>query len=186
MDRNLGDDVAWYSDGDDSTDDETNALGPITALNYLNSQTAGWTNIPAITSYTYDNNLNGTTYDYGYQKLEIVNGIGQLTSKDGETITTLEGTSRARLITLEEAISLGCNEYEYDGSTNNTCPSWLYINLYKTGSTSGTSHLTLSTSITSTYSYDWQAYGIDYEGVYDSRFVHSEYGNVRPVITITK
>ena len=40
MDRNIGDDVAWNASGN-ITD------GPITALNYLESQTSSWTNIPA-------------------------------------------------------------------------------------------------------------------------------------------
>ena len=127
MDRNLGTQQAWTSEvdygcgalGDQCSE---NDKGPITILNYLtsqvNSETETWSNIPAIESYEYINNANGTTNTYGYQKLTITNGTGVLTSQD-ESTTTLTGTMRARLLTHEEAYTLKTNN-------GNTTPAWLY------------------------------------------------------------
>ena len=105
MDRNIGSQVAWVSKTDyitaggsetDYGSDGNNNKGPITVLNYLNSQinseTETWTNIDPIESYEYVNNLNGTTNTVGYQKLTITNGVGVLTSQDGTT-TNLTGLS---------------------------------------------------------------------------------------------
>jgi len=121
-DRNIGDNAAWYKDGDDTTTNETNSLGPITALNYLNEQTSNWINIKPIISYIYNNNLNGTTNENGYQKLTITNGSGILMSQDGTTTTNLTGTMRARLLTYEEASAL-------KNANSNSTPTWLYKNL---------------------------------------------------------
>ena len=141
MDRNLGNKVAWVTKGDytaaggDETDYGTNGnnnLGPITVLNYLNSQinseTETWSNIAPIKSYEYINNENGTKNTYGYQKLSITNGTGVLTSQDGTITTTLTGTMRARLLTNEEANAL------YTANSNTT-PTWLYENLSSTNTT---------------------------------------------------
>ena len=47
MDRNIGETVAWNTSGNSSD-------GPVTALNYLESQTSGWTNIEE-KDYTLNN-----------------------------------------------------------------------------------------------------------------------------------
>lgn len=129
MDRNLGDNVSWISKGDyitaggsetDYGDYGNNGLGPITVLNYLNTQTSSWKNINPIESYIYDD-LNRITNFYCYQKLAITSGVGKLTSRDGGTIN-LTGTMRARLLTLEESNTLKANN-------NGTVPKWLYGNL---------------------------------------------------------
>mgnify|MGYP003306409083 CR=1 FL=1 len=129
MDRNLGDNVSWISKGDyitaggsetDYGDYGNNGLGPITVLNYLNTQTSSWKNINPIESYIYDD-LNGITNFYCYQKLAITSGVGKLTSRYGGTIN-LTGTMRARLLTLEESNTLKANN-------NGTVPKWLYGNL---------------------------------------------------------
>lgn len=127
MDRNLGNRVAWITQ-DDYNDDTNygtygnNNRGPITTLSYLNVQTANWDNIEPIESYTYDNNLNGTTNTYGYQKLEIINGVGKLTSQDGLIISEVEGITKARLLTYEEVNNL-------EIANNDTIPTYLYGNL---------------------------------------------------------
>ena len=176
MDKIVGETVAWVSKLD-YNDDTTwgyegrNNKGPITALNYLNAQTANWTNIPAIESYTYNNNLNGNTKEHGYQKLEITNGVGKLTSQDDTIITTLTGTMRARLITLEEMDKL-------TEANQNKIPSWLYMDsngdlyygsqwfLTNLGSSTETAHSQVRERIT-------------------SNTVHYDLGNVvRPIITI--
>jgi len=177
MDRNLGNTVAWYEDAKD------NSYGPITALNYLNGETAGWTNISSIESYAYDNNLNGTTYTYGYQKLEITNGEGLLTSKDGNTITELTGTSRARLLTQEEASSLGCTE------TLESCPNWIYGNLH----TSEDQFLLYAYWLLTANVYNNYAWSLDWQGflryidvVNDRHVAYAHSYGVRPVIKISK
>ncbi|MBE6144491.1 MAG: DUF1566 domain-containing protein [Firmicutes bacterium] len=65
MDRNVDETkVAWISETDygcgvAGSECSTNEKGPITALSYLESQTNGWTNIPAKT-YTLTDNIYGT------------------------------------------------------------------------------------------------------------------------------
>jgi len=166
MDRNLGETVGWYAGS------TNNRIGPVTALNYLNTQTKNWTNIKPIENYIYINNLNGTTNTYGYQKLVITNGIGVLTSQDGST-TELQETSRARLLTYEEADPLKTNN-------NGKSPTWLYGNL----SSSAPSGYWWLTSSTDNYYYGKM---INYNGNYlndDTRY-STAYG-VRPVITLVK
>jgi len=177
MDRNLGNTVAWYADTAD------NSYGPTTALKHLNSETAGWTNILAIGSYIYDNNLNGTTYPIGYQKLEITNGEGVLINRDGNTNTELTGTSRARLLTHEESRSLGCT------ASSGSCPSWLYGNLYTSENTSlPYGHWLLTASIFGSYAawgvIDYGSVQYDY-GTYNRVTIDDRIG-VRPVIKISK
>ena len=71
MESNIGDDVAWITKTDylsvGGTEEEWNAVledygninkGPITALNYLESQTSGWTNIANMT-YTLTDDAYG-------------------------------------------------------------------------------------------------------------------------------
>ena len=122
MDRNLGGAIAWYSDGDDTTDNETNELGPITALNYLNNETSTWTNISPIKEYTYINQSYSVSSTHGYQRLEVKDGIGKIISQYGNVKTTLVGTMRARFLTREESDSLLVPE-------TNKPPKYLYGNL---------------------------------------------------------
>lgn len=113
MEQNLSV-VRWQG-----TDD--NSKGPINVFTQLNNQTSNWTNLGAITSYTYVNNLNGTTHAYGYRGLSITNGTTTITAKDGST-TTVAGVTRARLLTREEAIDeLGC-----DDNVLKSCIDWAY------------------------------------------------------------
>ena len=95
MDRNVDEEtVAWITQDDYETaggtawDDwsDNNTFGPITALNYLESKTSSWTNIPAKTYTLAD--------DQGQYTIERTN-------------------ARARMLTHNEAIDLlGCVEYD--------------------------------------------------------------------------
>ena len=186
MDRNIGSKVAWSSKIDYTTagGSETdygssgnNNLGPITALNYLNSQTANWNNIDPIESYTYANNLNGTTNSYGYQKLIVTNGTGVLTSQDGTKNTTLAGTMRARLLTYEEANTLKTNN-------NGTMPTWLYENLSGSNTTAAPYGYWLLTAYLSHSGYGRRmscSGDINYHNVY-----HVSSDGARPVIELSK
>ena len=185
MDRNIGNKVSWVSKVDYNDDINygeygRNDKGPITALNYLNSQTSTWTNIPEMENYTYDNNLNGTTKTHGYQKLEITHGIGKLINQDGDMTTTLSGTSRARLLTDEEAKnkSIGCT------TSSGSCPEWLYTNLSILNSTETPAGYWFLTS-NSAYSYLVQS--IDCGGkIYSNHVYYGTNQGVRPVITLSK
>jgi len=55
MDRNLGDNVAWYADA------SNNSYGPTTAVAALKERTSGWTNIPE-QEYTYSDDGGGNIY----------------------------------------------------------------------------------------------------------------------------
>jgi len=180
MDRNIGEQIAWvsaldYKDNDNYGTYGNNNKGPITVLNYLNNEISDWDNIPAITSYTYGNNLNGTTYSTGYQKLEITNGTGILTSQDGSTTTTVDGIMRARLLTSEEANFL-------KSMNSNTMPTWLYTNLSVENTIEspwGYWYLTAFTYISSL------AYNTRYDGLIYDTHVRENCG-VRPVIILPK
>ena len=103
--ENLGTTYAWYDYSNYNTEDTSN-YGPKDALDYLNSLTAEWDNVDPIKNYTYINNQDGTTKPYGYQKIEIKNGVTELTHKDGEIITEVTGESKARLLTLDEVFEI--------------------------------------------------------------------------------
>ncbi|MBE6144186.1 MAG: DUF1566 domain-containing protein [Firmicutes bacterium] len=93
MDRNIGETVAWVTKDDyisaggteaDYGTYGSNNKGPITALNYLESKTSSWTNIPAKT-YTLTDSIYGT-----------------ITRQN----------ARARMLTEAETFSLDCVEYD--------------------------------------------------------------------------
>ena len=102
--ENLGNTVAWYKYSNYNTENTSN-YGPKDAMDYLNSQTLEWDNVDPIESYSYINNLNGATEPTGYQKIEIKNGVTKLIHKDGDK-ATVEGISKARLLTLEEVFEI--------------------------------------------------------------------------------
>ncbi|MBE6144905.1 MAG: DUF1566 domain-containing protein [Firmicutes bacterium] len=89
MDRNIGDMVAWGT---------SQASGPITALNYLESQTAGWTNIVAKNYTLADDN--------------VIKGYNDI-------VTT---NVRARMITKSEALGLKKNTWLYSNLIPGTPP----------------------------------------------------------------
>ena len=177
MDRNIGSYIAWYNDGDNNTNNETNNLGTVSALSYLNNQTSHWTNISAIKNYTYDNNLKGTTYTYGYQKFNITNGVGNLTNKAGGVVTNIPGMTRARLLTYDEANNL-------KNKNSGLLPEYLYTNLVEKQTKEkhkGYWLLTANPAGSASGRY------IDYAGnVSDGYVYYYDIRGVRPVITVLK
>jgi len=181
MSHNLGTPVKWIDSTDYLSvnpagcgDTSCNDYGPITALNYLNSLTSEWTNVPAIENYTYLN-LSNSANQLAYQKLEIKNGEGILTA-DNDTTNVLKGISRARLLTYEETqiSGIGCKTSYY------SCPSWLYGNL---NSSSPLGYWTLTTPESSLNN----TVNIEYLGLINTiRYIYTDYIGVRPVITISK
>ena len=99
LSQNLGELVNWYSI-------DNNNYGPIEALTYLNTLTTNWTNVDLLDNYIYINNYKGTTPPYGYQKILIKNGITTITSQMGDENQVL-GETKARILTLEEAMEIG-------------------------------------------------------------------------------
>jgi len=98
--ENVGTETKWGGTSN-------NATGPNSAMEFLLTQTSDWSNIPVISSYTYDNTAGGTK-TYGYLGLDITNGVLTITNKD-ETTQILGDSSnkfRARLITYEEVMNI--------------------------------------------------------------------------------
>lgn len=89
MNQNLGETVAWASETDYGCGEvgdycSSTNKGPITALNYLESQTSSWTNIPLETYQVIDEN---------------------------DEYSPITRTARARMITHTEATELGCQDF---------------------------------------------------------------------------
>ncbi|MBE6144858.1 MAG: prepilin-type N-terminal cleavage/methylation domain-containing protein [Firmicutes bacterium] len=159
MDRNVDEEtLPWINNSDfleaggDQKDwnnyENMNVYGPITALNYLETQTGGWTNIAA----------------KGYTLTDSVYG------------TMTRQNARARMLTITEALSVGCQE-------NNTgCPTWLYGNF----GTSNPPYGYWLSSASKICSYG--AWYVDTTGsVYDiDSLATDERLGVRPVIEISK
>jgi len=114
--------TAWYSNSNDNT------KGPLTVLPLLESATAGWTNVNNQT-YTMgttlfkENSFTGCTYG----------GTEQEISCTVNTYTLASRTKKARMITAQEAKSLGCKYGKHQ-----TCPAWMNNYLSKSTSYGGT------------------------------------------------
>mgnify|MGYP003304901226 CR=1 FL=1 len=182
MSKNIGEKVSWVTKVDYANDSAygpngNNNKGPITALKYLNSQTSGWTFIDPITSYTYNNNPNGNTYTFGYQRLTVTNGNAVLTDQIGTT-TAIAGITRARLLTYEEASAL-------QTANSGTTPSYLVTNLSADNTTAAPYGYWLSTAAPEK---DTDARYVIYSGKLTyTHYVSNETNRgVRPVITVKK
>ncbi len=138
----------------DNKEDGNNNKGPITVLKQLEELTSDWTNIPQIT-YTVKDDGGGNRY------------------------TEFNKTARARLLTKTEAINLGCKIYNSDGTSKNTCPSWLYkdtvseYNYYGYWLSSASSMANI-------------ALVIHYSGSVGNGYVNNPLYAIRPVIKISK
>ena len=104
--ENTTDDVVWYSSN-------TKAEGPLVALSALENATKDWTNLNTI-EYTA-----GVTPIFGDSSTEC--DYDDITFTCGQNSYTLgERKVKARMITVPEALSVGC-----DG-TDQSCPIWMY------------------------------------------------------------
>ncbi len=118
----------WYASARDNT------KGPLTILPLLEEATSGWSNV-LIQTYTLgstifkDNAFTGCGYD------DTINKFTCTTN----TYILEERTARARMITAQEAYSLGCVTTS-ESVTN--CPIWMYNYLYKSTSYGGTMNAT--------------------------------------------
>lgn len=119
----------WYDGGDGQND---NTKGPLTVLSALENATASWTNVNDQT-YTMGstafktNAFTGCTRDDTTK--EITCGVN--------TYTLGSRTVKARMITAQEAGSLGCKYGE-----KQSCPNWMNNYLYQATDNGGTVNVT--------------------------------------------
>ena len=106
--------TAWYSPND-------NRKGPLTILPVLENATSGWTNV------------NNQTYTMGTTTFKT-NAYTGCTSSGctTNTYTLGERTAKARMITMQEALSLGCTK------SSQSCPNWMNNYLNESTSYGGT------------------------------------------------
>jgi len=109
--ENIVYDIAWYTSKDSTK-------GPLTILPALESATAGWTNV---LNQTYT--LGSTVF-----KDNAYTGCSSYNSCTTNKYTLGERTAKARMITVQEAYSLGCTQ------DLQSCPVWMYN--YLSGSVS--------------------------------------------------
>lgn len=107
--------IAWYSD------ENTNTKGPIGALQQLESMTNNWSNV------TEQNYSMGTTVFKG----NAFTGCSEQGCSNN--IYTMDSRiAKARMITMQEASSVGCNVDQ------NSCPKWMYNYLSESTNYGGT------------------------------------------------
>ena len=99
--------TAWYSSSYD------NSNGPTTILPILETETADWTNV------------NDQTYTMGTTTFKTNAYTGCISSECTTNQYTLgQRTAKARMITMQEALALGCT------TSQQSCPNWMinYLN----------------------------------------------------------
>lgn len=100
--------VAWYQDENDATVVD-NTKGPLTILPALENATKNWSNV---NDQTYT--MGETIFkDNAYTFCRNVNNCSEGYTLDSRT-------SKARMITLQEVNSTGCN------TSNGNCPIWMF------------------------------------------------------------
>lgn len=115
--------TAWYAGSAD------NSKGPITILSALENATSNWTNVNNQTYTMGTTNFNGTN---AYTGCSYTNGNSNPATCTKNSYTLGSRTARARMITVQEAASLGCT---YD---NRSCPKYMNNYLYESTSYGGT------------------------------------------------
>ena len=108
--------VAWYEDGNDNT------KGPMTILSKLEEETKDWDNV---NDQTY---IMGTTVF----KDNAFTGCSSYNTCSSNAYTLTEKTSKARMITTQEAAALNCTDMQ------NSCPKWMHNYLFSSTNYGGT------------------------------------------------
>lgn len=165
--ENTIDPTAWYQGSNNNT------YGPTTIIPILESATSNWSNV---LDQTYT--LGTTTFKSNYYT-----GCTS-TSCTKNTYTLPSRTAKARMISMQEAIALGCK------TTQQSCPIWMYNYLYNStgfggtvdaGTSKNTSYWTLSADSTRATS----TWNINFTGLVNSYNTSSQEGG-RAVIMIDK
>lgn len=106
--------TSWYIDTDSNTNLSDNTKGPITVLSVLEDITKDWSNV------------NDQTYTMGTTNFNNTNAFTGCSDSSCTTnsYTLAERVAKARMLTLQEALALGCTTAE------KTCPIWMnnYLN----------------------------------------------------------
>ena len=116
-------DYATYNtDGTSCSSESCSDEGPMTALVALERVTKTWTNV------------NDQTYTMGTTSFttNAFTGCNSYDSCTTNTYTLASKTTKARMITLQEASSFGCT------TSNKSCPNWMNNYLYNSISYGGT------------------------------------------------
>ena len=190
--KNTINSTMWISPGDYATEntdgtscrfDSCNDEGPMTVLLALERATQGWTNV---------NEINYTIGTTSLSSKGAYTGCTAYNSCTTNGYTLSSRTAKARMITVQEAVNLGCT------TTNKSCPNWMNNYLYNSTSYGGT----VSDSTTdletgeSNYgywtmnvnpSYTYSAWGVGYYGrVGYNSSTYSTYYGARAVVEINK
>jgi len=167
--ENLINQTAWYAN------ENNNKVGPLTALQTLESATADWTNVKD-QAYT----MGTTTF-----KENAYTGCS-LTECTVNKYTLEERTAKARMITAQEAIALGCT------NDNQSCPVWMNNYLkdatYYGGTEVGTDYRYWTMSANSSESrYNTYAITVTCNGnITDNKSTTDTTAGIRPVVVIDK
>ncbi len=174
--RNLANNVSWITKGDyeDSTLSGTcdytygtcTNKGPLTAITLLEKVTSTWTNV------------DEQTYTMGKTNDRYTQCSGEANCNEN-SYTWESRKGKARMITFQEAITLGCTQDE------KSCPIWMFnylVDSTKYGGTvndNGSHHyLTMNTS-----GYYTAAWGIQKNGIL---YYAAGNGGIRPVVVVSK
>lgn len=163
--------TSWYADSNDNT------KGPLTILPVLESATAGWTNV------------NDQTYTMGTTifKDNVFTGCDGYNSCTANTYTLAARTAKSRMVTVQEATSVGCT------GSNNSCPN--FMNNYLNTSTSNGGTVNDSTgsanygywTMSASSSYPGSgAHSVSYHGCENSNFTTDTGNGARAVVVVNK
>lgn len=153
-------------------------FGPITALDTLASHTSSWTNVNDLTYTLGTTNFNNTN------AFTACNVSDNTFSCTVNSYTLAERTSKARMITVQEATAVGCS------TLDKSCPVWMSNHLYE--SNYPDNETTNGIPINQGY---WTLSALDGDNAwlvtnvgklnYDARTNNTSYG-IRPVVEVTK
>ena len=158
-------------------------VGPLTILPKLENTTSTWTNV------------NNQTYTMGTTvfKTNAYTGCTGLNKCVNNPYTMEERTAKARMITYQEALSLGCKHVE-----SHSCPNWMNNFLYNSTYHGGTDNDNSSDPSTGSYNYGYWTmsicdscsrpvgYRIDYYGYIGQLSAYLTGYGARAVVVINK
>ena len=134
--KNTINNTSWYG----TSSSYINTNGPLTILPILETATSGWTNV------------NSQNYTMGTTSLSNkgeFTGCSDYNSCTKNTYTLESRTARARMITLQAAVALGCTQ------NAKSCPKWMYNYLYNSTSYGETVNDNTTNPSTGGYNYGY-------------------------------
>ena len=164
--KNIINNTMWISNADYETEntdktscgyDSCNDEGPMTVLIALERATNSWTNIN-------DQNYTMGTTSF---KTNAFTGCNKYNSCTTNTYTLPSRTVKARMITVQEAVNLGCTE------TPKSCPNWMNNYLYDSTNYGGTINDTSIDSTTESHNYGYWTMTANSSNVTISWYVYS-------------